>query len=269
LGKDVDAWATIGGVAAGVAYVSNFVIAFAGADALPAGVSHLWSLAQEEQFYLVWPPVLFIVCGGRRRWAGVVAAGALTFVSIQQWRLLVEAPGHRLDWAPDTRSGGILIGCLAGLAFTSQAREALCRIAKWLFPLALPLFALLIFMNLGRDLYRGPLTLFGVCAALLMIRAVDPRSPLRRVLASPPLVFLGRISYSLYLWHLPVLAALGVDTNDVFAHGSVDRKVLGVAAAIALATASYYVVELPFLRRKRRIARRDSPPAMVPATAPA
>jgi peptidoglycan/LPS O-acetylase OafA/YrhL len=104
----------------------------------------------------------------------------------------------------------------------------------------------------------GLLTAFAVGIGLLLLAVVvRPGSLLARILGLPPLVFVGKISYALYLWHNIILVA--------FQHGPVAVKVvLSFAAAIA----SYYVVELPFLRLKRRDrARVDAGEAAPPAAA--
>jgi peptidoglycan/LPS O-acetylase OafA/YrhL len=74
-------------------------------------------------------------------------------------------------------------------------------------------------------------------------------------------VFVGRISYSLYLWHLPVLVLLGVTTTEAFAEGGLVLQLLALALSVGAATASYYWVELPFLRRKHRLSAPVKPDA--------
>src|SRR5207247_10638827 len=107
---------------------------------------------------------------------------------------------------------------------------------------------LLLAMTLGPLLFVGPLVVFGAGAGILIVAALEPGSRERRILSFPPLVWLGRISYSLYLWHLPVLVAIGA--ND---RGGIARDVAGVAIALLAAALSYRFVEQPFLRRKLRL----------------
>ena len=118
----------------------------------------------------------------------------------------------------------------------------------------------LIVIDWQRSLFAGPLLVAALCSAVLVVQALDRTSPVARALSIAPMVFLGRISYGLYLWHLPILAAFGV-----MGAGLTPVAVPAVAVAVAAATASYYLVELPFLRRKSRPAGREEwTPAPVP-----
>ena len=237
------------GVGAGAFYVTNLAIGLGGLEAV--GFGHLWSLSLEEQFYVLWPPLLFVVLRARIGIALAVVTAASVLVVAQQARLLeAGAPGHRLDWSPDTRSGGILIGCLTGLLLVRHRRLVL-RASRWLFAIALTLGGLIVVENVGRGLYAGFLTLFAVCCAIVIVRVVDRPGLVGAVLATRPLRFVGRISYALYLWHIPVFFVFGIDTFDRFAYGGPVRKVAAIAVSVGCATASYYLVELPFLRRKR------------------
>ena len=239
-------------------YVSNFVLAGGGVDVLPAGLSHLWSLAAEEQFYLLWP--LLLVCGlaRRRRWAGIVLTVAIAFVALRQFQLVLSGvPSHRLGFGPDTRSGSILIGCLfAVLRANERGARRLASFARVALPLALVLAYLVIVANLGRTLFVGPLTLFGLCAGVVIVAVLDERCSLRRWLSRRPLVYLGRLSYSLYLWHLPIFTALGVALVGANGAAGAPRAAAAVAASLVAAALSYHFVETPFLRRKRQ---RQSP----------
>jgi peptidoglycan/LPS O-acetylase OafA/YrhL len=120
----------------------------------------------------------------------------------------------------------------------------------WAAPVALVYLLVFVVLDLQRGLFVGPLLVAGFCAAALVV-ALDDESPISRALALRPFTFLGRISYSLYLWHVPVLAAFGVTHPQV---GLVVPP--AIAAAVACATASHYLVERPFLRRRQRLERR-------------
>lgn len=236
------------GVAAGIGYFSNF--AMTGEPtirAMPDEIRHLWSLAAEEQFYLLWPPILFVVLRGRTRLAlGVVAAG-VAFMTLRQLQLYLDgASWQRMAFGVDTRSVSILVGCVLALAMMLPRRQWLPR-SQWWELVAVGCLLGFILFDLGRELFVGPLLVFSVCCAVLIVRALDERSRLASLLSLGPLVFLGRISYSLYLWHLPVFVAFGINRQQVEL-----TAVPAVGIAIALAVASYYLIELPFLRRKHR-----------------
>jgi peptidoglycan/LPS O-acetylase OafA/YrhL len=242
-------------------YVSNFVLAGGGADALPTGLGHLWSLAAEEQFYLLWP--ILLVCGlaRRRRWAAIVLIAAIAFVAVRQFQLVLSGvPGHRLDFGPDTRSGSILVGCLfAVLRANASGGRRLASVTRVVLPFALVLSFVIVCADLGRTLYIGPLTLFAFCSGVLVVAVLDERCAVRRWLSRRPLVYLGRLSYSLYLWHLLIFTALGVALVGANGAAGAPRATAAVAASLIAAALSYHFVEIPFLRRKRAGQTPDRP----------
>lgn len=231
-------------------YVANVVQA-AGV-VLPVPLNHLWSLAAEEQFYVLWPFLLVLALRYRVRpgWVEAGLVAAVLLVVVERIRLaLRDAPEERLYYAPDTTFDPILIGCLLGLWFVLGRGPAPLRSAtlvRWLVLPAVALVALPVF-------WTGPgwkpvqwswVLPFALASALVIWAVATNRSRLlERALAFAPLVALGKISYSLYLWHPLViwsgLRLLGIPTA------------VGVALAVPVATASYLFVERPFLRRKR------------------
>jgi len=257
---------TVAVVAVASTYTANMVLALGGPDALPA-LDHLWSLAAEEQFYLLWPPALILLARGRRAIAAALLAMALVASAAQQVTLAVsDAPGYRLDFGPDTRGSAIVIGCLFAIAFsTTSARSH--RGLRLLAPVALTLVVAMLVADLGRDLYAGPLLVFGLCAGVVVTQATAGGTVTRALLSARPLVWLGRRSYSLYLWHVPVLVACGVIVSNQPAVGSPVRGALAVAASLAAASASYRFVEKPFLRFKDARALPHPPTPALPAAA--
>ncbi len=236
------------GVAAGIGYFAN--IAMTGEPAthpMPEELRHLWSLAAEEQFYLLWPPILFLVLRGRTRLALVVVAAGVALTTLRQLQLYTDgASWQRIGFGVDTRSVSILVGCLLALAMTLPRWPWLAR-ARWLEPVAIGSLLAFLFVDLERVLFAGPLLVFAICCAVLIVRALDDRSPLAAVLSLGAVVFLGRISYALYLWHFPVFGAFGINEQKAEL-----AAIPAILVAVAFAVASYYVIELPFLRRKHR-----------------
>ena len=142
---------------------------------------------------------------------------------------------------------------------TTTAQHVLRRAARLLVGAAIGAMALVVLAvnGVSSTLFEGPLLLFAIASAVLIAGVLDARSPIARMLSTAPFVFLGRISYSLYLWHIPVLAAFGVWVG--YARIGV-LTVPAIVVAVAAATASYYLVELPFLRRKRALAHKADEP---------
>ena len=114
---------------------------------------------------------------------------------------------------------------------------------------AFVLVAILLFDRVWTYLFATPLfTAFGLAAGLVIVSAATDSGGVARLLAWRPLVFTGRISYSLYVWHLLVLAAIVGGAHPHFG----PRPVIGLAASFVVAAASFSFVERPFLRLRPR-----------------
>jgi peptidoglycan/LPS O-acetylase OafA/YrhL len=219
-------------VALGGLYAGNFVQAFVpGNPVMRSALGHLWSLAQEEQFYLVWPLLLIFA---RRRlvpWLG------FAFIALAGYRALLVAHGAsviRLWFGPDTHSDWLVVGALlAALRIQGwlRVREPVPIIGFALFNVAvLTSYAQVRWQVLGPGYALG-------CAFL--VAAAVTETQMASLLACRPLVALGRISYSLYLWHIPIFFAFG------------QRNVpASLVASLAAAWLSYRFVEQPFKRRR-------------------
>ena len=212
---------------------------------------HAWSLAIEEQFYIVWPLVTFAclrVARGRH-WAlgGVCVAGAAG--SILAMSALFEPGGDpsRAYYGTDTRAHGLLIGVgLAILLFRWTPREAVARAGVRALALAGAVYMLVAFVVISDTdawMYRGGYAVFHVAVALVIAAVVQPgRFGLGRFLSTPGFVWIGRISYGLYLWHWPVIVVLTPRRTGL--DGSV-LNLTRVAVTLAAATLSFYLVEQP------------------------
>ncbi len=193
-----------------LSYFGNFLIAFGGG--LGKGFVHLWSLAQEEQFYLLWPPVLLFllrrhVAPRRVLWLLIALIGA---VNVDRLVIVLLGAGEqRLWYAPDTHGDAILFGCAAAIAWA----HGLVRVPRGATPVALlvaiPILA--TFRAYHPVDYPVELPLFaGACSLLLLAIVESPEGRVARLLSMGPLRRLGTMSYGLYLWHLTLLDFFGL-----------------------------------------------------------
>lgn len=237
-------------------------------------LGHTWSLAVEEQFYLLWPVVL-VFLGARR----AVLMAVVYIVASPVIRTLSYAvfPGQRDDvWMMfHTRADALLVGCLLALlpAVRPVLWERVQRLAQR--RIEYPALAVLLVSSTIEVLFGGlwvlpfgySLTALAGGALILVAVARQAPSPFLRVLRWRALTTVGLLSYSLYLWQQLFLAPQGTGLPVV---GS---GVLGLLALTAAATLSYLFVERPFLNLKDRLqrpARRASPvdPAPGPVADP-
>jgi peptidoglycan/LPS O-acetylase OafA/YrhL len=215
-------------------------------------LDHAWSLAIEEQFYLVWPllALLLLRSAPRRRWlrlstvALAAAAMALTVVYFE-----TGAGTARVYYGSDTRAAAILVGC----ALAAWMDGVPFQRASPSFPGGLQVLGVLAAAALGCAWiwldgtsalpYRGGLAACQLLGAAVIAAAVrDARGPLVALLSLRPLVALGVISYGLYLWHWPIYCLLSpARTGWTGAPLTTAR----IAASVAVAAVSYLLIERP------------------------
>jgi peptidoglycan/LPS O-acetylase OafA/YrhL len=214
------------------------------------GTGHLWSLSLEEQFYLTWP-LLLLLTFRRRRSITIVVLVCLAAIraAVLHFGLVNEAAGV-VYTRPWFRYDSILYGCLIAILLRAGSESARSpRIAAFAHPLlTIPLLVLATTISPQSALNPISLTLQALLAAAVTYSVVVcPRdSALYRGMALPPLRFLGRISYSLYLWQQPFVV---VRTPS---WGGLRTFPVSVVVALILAIGSHYLIERPFLALKAR-----------------
>jgi peptidoglycan/LPS O-acetylase OafA/YrhL len=225
--EGVRGWTWLAGVIASSLYTTNFWAAFDRLGMTDHWLGGLWSLAAEEQFYLVWPFALVFLLRRRRGLIPVlVALLALSVVGF--YTIGLTSTIQELQYDPAARSIPIVAGCL--LAVAPQVEF------HWGLTTGGTLFASACLVC---HCVPGALLLFtpiGIAGSMLLISNAH-RS--RWVLTFPPLMWLGAISYSLYLWHPALLWLLP------------HRQLLAIAVALGLATVSTVLVENPIRRGLR------------------
>lgn len=244
----------LGSFQAAFLYVANWHFIRAASGYFGAAVEgnpllHFWSLAVEEQFYAVWPLVLAgLFALGRRLRAGapvvvVRAVIAAAGVGSLAWAFALQGEHpDRAYFGTDTRAYQLLAGALLALTpgIVRRIAEVGSRI-RWAGLVAMVGLAVLTTSAVAvGPIARGALA---TALALVLIASLDavPSGPLHRLLASEPLVYLGRISYGTYLWHWPVIVLLVTvaDPSPLLLAG------LAVLLASGLAALSAQLLELP------------------------
>jgi peptidoglycan/LPS O-acetylase OafA/YrhL len=228
-------------------YVANWVHVRDGDRALGA-FGHTWSLSIEEQFYAIWPVILLPLFRLKRA-LHVVVALVVTLAIYRGLLALAGTDPWRLYNGSDTRCDGLFLGAAIALMLSGTVPRWTHRLAGSIALFGLTAIVLLLpFVTYHRRLTYLVVIPFAnviAAAAILASSSREPRTLVARLLSTPVLRWLGQISYSLYLWHVPVFVALQYPPLDHV------NMAVGVLLATALALVSYYGIEQPMLRLKR------------------
>lgn len=229
----------------------------------PPPLQHLWSLAVEEQFYLVWPLVLAVaVIRLRRRWmrAAIAWAGAAASAATMAAVYVPGSDPSFVYYGTDTHASGLLIGAALALTWplaqvgAASARAARALDVAGLLGLAAIAWAVTHFAGHDGALYPAGLVFAALAAGAVVIAAAAP-GRVARMLGWRPLRWLGMRSYGIYLWHWPVIALFpavagyGVNVAEV--------RLAETALPILLAAGSWRWIEEPVLRNGLRAAVRQ------------
>jgi peptidoglycan/LPS O-acetylase OafA/YrhL len=239
-----------------VGYVANWRFVFSGQSyfdqfSQPSPLRHMWSLAIEEQFYLVWPLVVLGVLWWRRSLRvlfAITVTGAIGSAAL----MAILFDGHRdpsrVYYGTDTRAQAVLVGAAAGIFLLGRPaiRDVRARVLLQGAGICGAVFTLWLWWSASEAsgaMYRG-----GFFAAALAVVAVialvsDPTpSLLGRLLSWRPLRWVGAISYGLYLWHWPLYLTL---TPGRVGLTGAPLLVIRLVVTCAFAAASYYAIEMP------------------------
>ena len=223
----------------------------------PSLLQHTWSLAVEEQFYIVWPLLLVpcLVLVGRKRMPMIAIAGIAASAALM-WILYNPDDPSRVYYGTDTRAFLLLMGILLALVWPwiVRLRQALPLLE--LFGIAALVGSVLLFRHMqdfNPTLYHGGDLAAAFCFAVLVAAVAHPKTGIGEALGVAPLRWVGERSYGIYLWHWPIIVLIA----GVNARPSIG-VVVGEAALVLVAAAlSYRYVEQPIRTGslQRRLAR--------------
>jgi peptidoglycan/LPS O-acetylase OafA/YrhL len=247
-------------------FVNNWLAATGHANDL-GSLNPTWSLAQEEQFYLVWPVVLVVLL--RRRARPHLVAGLL-LVAIGL--LMVAAPtgsggpDYSYYYSPAARAAELLFGCLGAVIWRHrllgipQALKAKLpvdmvamltqrRLWRGMFALVLTYLFVMLLFNYQLSTEQVYLSACLLAVPLIVTLVGTPESLLARAISCPPLRFLGRVSYALYLFHLLMRNVVYhyMPNGNVYVNA-----LLTISVSVALAAVSWKIVEARVLARGRK-----------------
>lgn len=240
-------------------YLVNWAMAF-GWPVEFGSIGHTWSLSIEEQFYLLWPATLLFSLRRieRKRLALLLTSGALAVGIWRAWLYWTAGNFNRVYSGFDTHSDAILMGCAVALWPITE------RVPHWLMYLAGG-FICWQATRVTLEPFYGQMLVVSVAAAVLLVHLRNAETSLLiSALRIRPLVWLGQTSYSLYLWHLPVVMPVRQSSLPIPV-----KYVLYVGLSLAAASLSYYGIERPFLRLKDRWRTRSSQQATESLPSPA
>jgi len=248
-------------------YFSNWNWVLTGTNTDLGYLPHTWSLAVEEQFYLIWPAIVVILLSRKKASRNLLlvalALGAFSIADgLTQGRDQGDPFGFRL-LGTDVQGEYLMVGCALAVVVARYPDQ----LKPWLRRLAWPALGAVALLAAPLTLGSLPapvgfleylraaaeLSLFGVASAVVIgyMHFANPLSLAMRFMSFTPIVLLGRISYGVYLWHFPVFVLVRIG----FGMHSLDalQLLLEFAITFAVAALSYAVLERPLLRLKDRV----------------
>ena len=220
---------------------------------------HLWSLAIEEQFYMIFP-LLFLLVNRKKKSKDGTYKLNKNFLYVVLGLILVSLIAHillfdinnisRIYFGTDTRAFSLLVGVVGAILYPMERlharvtpQENMIYSVVSLVSIATLITVMIYTSEYNTLLYRGGFLLVAILGLIVIISSGKQHTLMSRLLSFKPVVFIGKISYSLYLWHFPVLV-LTTPVSEI-GNPNIIFVVLRVILTFVLATASYVFVETP------------------------
>lgn len=220
---------------------------------------HLWSLAIEEQFYMIFP-LLFLLVNRKKRSKDGTYKLNKNFLYVVLGLILVSLIAHillfdinnisRIYFGTDTRAFSLLVGVVGAILYPMERLHAkvtpqqnMIYSVVSLVSIATLITVMIYTSEYNTLLYRGGFLLVAILGLIVIISSGKQHTLMSRLLSFKPIVFIGKISYSLYLWHFPVLV-LTTPVSEI-GNPNIIFVILRVILTFILATASYVFVETP------------------------
>ena len=226
----------------------------------PPILQHLWSLAIEEQFYLLWPLILLFIFRRRGRigvgkvalWVALGSTLLMAFLALL-WNMPSYNDASRLYFGTDTHAMSLLVGAALAAVYRPGAMPRrlppprnLALTGVGLLAFAAVLLGYLTLHEQNPWLYRGGFLVFALAAAVLIAVTAHPAAALGTMLAVAPMRYIGKRSYGLYLYHWPIFVVMRPEVDVPMGPGP--TFVLQLALTFAVAELSYRYLEMPIRR---------------------
>ncbi|UPW81300.1 acyltransferase family protein [Lysinibacillus sp. Ag94] len=224
----------------------------------PSPLKNLWSLAIEEQFYLLWPILLIIGLYVFKKQSKLSIFVFIAALSSAVLMCMLYQPGQdpsRVYYGTDTRSFELLIGCWLAFVWPMKkltSKKLSNKNVNTLNSISVISFSIIIFCLIFVDeyqtfLYKGGMFLFCINAAILIACVCHPASYLGKLLSWKPLCWLGSRSYGIYLWHYPIIV-LGTPIHEI-GNPAYWRVGLQLVLILVIAELSYRFIESPIRKQ--------------------
>ncbi len=265
---------TFKGAAVSSVYMANWAAGLTGTGLGMLG--HTWSLSIEEQFYLVWPALLYLLLR-RLGWNGRSLLAAVAGLVVLAWLLVVGlavigAPPRITSNATPTRAVELLIGALLAIFVATPSLSGALPKVRAVSPVSiagvlagLGLLAMLAITGTSENVnFIIGWPLISILTCTVIYACLRAATPVTAPLGTRFMTGVGKRSYGLYLWHFPIFVA--IDTRWGLGHWSAKLAAIAITAVVVML--SYRYIERPFLERKDR-RRPTAEPAPTVAAEPA